>query len=261
MELKELTLELKEIGREAGSFIREERKKFSKSSIEIKGKNDLVSYVDKETEKFLVHKLSSLIPNSGFITEEQTIEQATKEYTWIIDPLDGTTNFIHNIPNYCTSIALMHQEEIVAGVIYEVANDECFYAWKNGGAYLNGDKIKVAEEKEINECVFATGFPIYNFENIDNYLAILNELMKNTHGLRRMGSAAADMAYVACGRYGGYFEYNINPWDIAGGIIIVQEAGGSVSDFKGGSNYIFGREMISGGAVYPKLLDIVKSKW
>jgi len=261
MDLKEITNKVTQVAIEAGQFIREERKKFSSSNIEKKGKNDLVSYVDKETEKFLVENLSKILPEAGFITEEQTTKQETKDYTWIIDPLDGTTNFIHNIPNYCTSIALMHKEEVVAGVVCEVANDECYKAWKGGGAYLNDSKIEVAQETEIQDCVFATGFPIYNFEKLDEYLAILNELMKNTHGLRRMGSAAADMAYVACGRYGGYFEYNINSWDIAAGIVLVKEAGGIVTDFSGGDNYLFGRQMVSGGAVHPKLIEIVKSKW
>lgn len=261
MNLEPIIADVRAIALEAGAFIREERRKFSKSSIEKKGKNDLVSYVDKETEKMLVEGLSKVLPGSGFITEEQTTSQETKDYTWIIDPLDGTTNFIHNLPNYCTSIALMHQEKIVGGVVYEVANDECFYAWKDGGAYLNGERIHVAPEQSINDCVFATGFPIQNFEKIDEYLSVLHELMRNTHGLRRMGSAAADMAYVACGRYGGYFEYNIHAWDIAAGIILVQEAGGTVTDFSGGDNFLFGRQMLSAGAVHPTLLRIVKERW
>ncbi|MEM9341360.1 MAG: inositol monophosphatase family protein [Bacteroidota bacterium] len=261
MNLEQTTNHLIPIAKEAGAFMREERRKFKKEDIELKGKSDLVSYVDKETEKMLVKKLSDLLPEAGFITEEQTTVQETKEYTWVIDPLDGTTNFIHGIPNYCVSIGLMYESEVVSGVVYEVAQDECFKAWKRGGAYLNEERIYVSEEVAIDDCLFATGFPVHNFGKIDDYLAILNELMSNSHGLRRMGSAASDMAYVACGRYGGYFEYNLKPWDIAAGVILVKEAGGTVTDFKGGDDFLFGREMVSGGAVHPELLSVIKSKW
>ncbi len=261
MDLENITKQVAVLAVQAGTFIREERTKFKKEYIELKGKSDLVSYVDKESERMLVKHLSDLIPGSGFLTEEATTVQEKKDYTWIIDPLDGTTNFIHGIPNYCVSVGLMHNNEIISGVIYEAANDECFVAWKGGGAFCNEKTIHVADETRIDDCVFATGFPIYNFKKITEYLAILNELMKNTHGLRRMGSAAADMAYVACGRYGGYFEYNLNAWDVAAGIIIVREAGGKVTDFSGGENYLFGKEIVSGGAVHPELLKVIKSKW
>lgn len=261
MKLETLTKRVVEIAIEAGAFIRQERKNFTKEKVELKGKSDLVSYVDRETEKMLVSHLSALIPNSGFLTEEKTITQETKEYTWIIDPLDGTTNFVHSIPNYCVSIALMHNEEIIVGVVYEIANDECFNAWKGGGAFMNGQPIRVVSEDQIEDNVFGTGFPIHNFEQIDKYLAILNQLMKNTHGLRRMGSAAADMAYVACGRYGGFFEYNLNPWDIAAGVLLVQEAGGKVSDFSGGENFLFGKEIVGAGAVHQELLNVITSHW
>lgn len=261
MNLVDLNKQVSEIAIKAGAFIREERRNFAKDKIELKGKSDLVSYVDREAEKMIVTGLSQLIPHSGFLTEEKTTTQETKEYTWIIDPLDGTTNFVHAIPNYCVSIALMHQEEIIIGVVYEIANDECFCAWKDGGAFMNGKPIRVVAESRIEDNVFGTGFPIHNFERIDQYLAILNQLMKNTHGLRRMGSAAADMAYVACGRYGGFFEFNLNPWDIAAGVLLVKEAGGTVSDFGGGNNFLFGREIVGGGAVHEELLAVIKNHW
>ncbi len=261
MNLEVITGQVVEAALDAGAFIRRERKNFSKKHVELKGKSDLVSYVDKEAEKMLVDTLGPVVEGAGFLTEEETTSQSKEEYTWIIDPLDGTTNFIHGLPNFCVSVALMHGNEAISGVIYEVANDECFYGWKGGGAYLNEEPIRVADEKHINECVFATGFPIYNFERLENYLAILNELMKNTRGLRRMGSAAADMAYVASGRYGGFFEYNLNPWDVAAGVLLVKEAGGLVTDFQGGENYLFGREIVAAGAVHPELLQVVKNHW
>ena len=261
MNLEYITDKVAAIAYETGEFIRSERTRFSYDEVEFKGDSDLVSYVDKESEKQLIAGLEKLLPEAGFITEEETIEQAQKEYTWIIDPLDGTTNFVHGIPNYCVSIGLMHEDKIVAGVVYEVANDELFHAWKNGGAYLNKRQIHVSKATSFKDCVLATGFPYYNFEKLAEYLKILNQLMKDTQGLRRMGSAAADMAYVACGRYGGYFEYNLNSYDIAGGIILVQEAGGMVTDFSGGDNFIFGREIVAGGGIHGQLLSSIKKYW
>jgi len=246
---------------DVGSFIRRERERFTSSDIEYKGKNDLVSYVDKEAEKQIVERLSKVLPEAGFITEEKTIEKTGEEYNWIIDPLDGTTNFIHGLPVYSTCIGLMKGKEVILGVVYEVNRDECFYATKGGGAFCNGSSIKVTEVAKISESLFATGFPYYNFEKLDQYLAVLNELMKNTHGLRRMGSAAVDLAYVACGRYEGYFEYNLNPWDVAAGTLIIQEAGGIVTDFSGGDDFIFGRELVAGSPVHKELLALVKKHW
>ena len=261
MNLENITAKVAAIALETGAFIRQERDRFSYDKVEFKGDSDLVSYVDKESEKKLIAGLERILPEAGFITEEETTTQGRKEYTWIIDPLDGTTNFVHGIPNYCVSIGLMHEDQIVAGVVYEVANDECFYGWKGGGAFLNKKPIRVLNSTSFSDCVLATGFPYYNFDRLEQYLQILNQLMKDTQGLRRMGSAAADMAYVACGRYGGYFEYNLNSYDVAGGIILVQEAGGTVTDFKGGDDYIFGRHIVAGGGVQPKLLDTIQKYW
>lgn len=260
-DLKAITHQVARIAKEAGAFIRQEAQSFSLHHVELKGKSDLVSYVDKETEKLLVAALSALMPEAGFITEENTIGQARKEYTWIIDPLDGTTNFVHGLPTYAVSIGLLKDAEIVSGVVYEVNHDECFYAWKDGGAFMNEKPIHVTSASRIDDSLFATGFPYYNFEKLEEYLAILNTLMKGAHGLRRVGSAATDMAYVAAGRYEAFFEYNLNPWDVAAGVILVKEAGGIVSDFSGGNNYLFGREMIAAGPVHTELLDVIKSHW
>ncbi len=261
MNLQTITEKVAAIAVETGAFIRQERAKFTYDSVEFKSDSNLVSYVDKESEQQITTGLKKILPEAGFITEEETTVQGQKEYTWIIDPLDGTTNFVHGIPNYCVSIGLMYEGKIVSGVVYEVANDECFYAWKDGGAYLNKNPIQVSNAKSFSDSVMATGFPYYEFEQLDEYLRILNQLMKDTQGLRRMGSAAADMAYVACGRYGGYFEYNLNSYDIAGGVILVQEAGGTVTDFKGGDDFLFGREMVSGGAIHPLLLAVIQEHW
>lgn len=227
-----------------GAFIRAERQTFSYNKAEVKGLNDLVSYVDKSSEEQLVALLSAVLPEAGFITEEDTRNEK-KIYNWIIDPLDGTTNFIHGIPCYAVSIALEHEGDVILGVVYEVVHDECFSAYRNGGAFLNGNPISVSERKNLSESLVATGFPIYNFSRIDAYLKALTHLMKHTHGLRRIGSAATDLCYVACGRVDAYFEYNLNAWDVAAGALIVKEAGGNICDFSKGNNWLFGREVIA----------------
>ena len=247
--------------KETGRFIQKEAASFDLTEVILKGKNDLVSYVDKEAEKMIVVGLKILLPDAGFITEEWTVSQEQKEFTWIIDPLDGTTNFIHGLPIYSISVGLMKQGEMVGGIVYELNKDEIFYAWKGGGAFMNHRPIRVSPVKDIAESLLATGFPYYNFDKLPNYLAILNELMINSHGLRRLGSAAVDLAYVACGRCEGFFEYNLNSWDIAAGILLVKEAGGVVTDFSGNDNALFGRELVASGHIQIELLNIIAKHW
>lgn len=260
-DLEKLTPSVVQIAKKAGEFIAKEAADFDLTKVEFKGKSDLVSYVDKGAERIIVEGLRALLPEAGFLTEEKTVEQTQTELTWIIDPLDGTTNFVHSMPGYAVSIGLAQDDEMVLGVIYEITHDEAFYAWKGGGAYMNGSAISVSKADKIDDSLFATGFPTYNFSRIKEYLIILNELMRNSHGLRRLGSAATDLAYVACGRCEAYFEYNLNCWDVAAGIILVQEAGGTVTDFSGGNNALHGRELIAGGAVQPELLKLIKENW
>lgn len=228
--------------KKAGAFIKKEREKFQYSKVEIKGLNDLVSYVDKTAEEIIVKELSTIFPDAGFIVEENTLS-GKREYNWIVDPLDGTTNFVHGIPCYAVSIALEHKGEILSGVVYEVSRDECFYAEKGKGAFLNGIGIKVSERASLSESLIASGFPIYNFSRIDSYLSALKHFMQHTHGVRRIGAAAADLCYLACGRVDAFFEYNLNPWDVAAGALIVKEAGGKVCDFSGKDNWLFGKEI------------------
>lgn len=253
--VKALTLEV-------GEFIREEAKQFDRSKIEHKGFNDLVSYVDKQAENKLVQGLKTILPESGFIAEEGTSNKTEKHYNWIIDPLDGTTNFIHGLPIYAISIALMFNNEIVLGIVYEINKNECFYATKNSGAFCNNTEISVSPIAKLDDSLLATGFPYYDFDKMDDYLSILNQFMKTTHGLRRMGSAAVDLAYVACGRFEGFFEYNLNAWDVAAGAFIVQRAGGTVTDFKGEYDYIFGREILaSSKPIHSNMLKTIQKYW
>ena len=244
MDLKEITQKVVEISREAGAFIKEQSRTFKISDIEKKGLNDYVSFVDKTTEKLLVEKLTSLVPGAGFIVEENTVEYKGEKYKWIVDPLDGTTNFIHGFFPYAVSIALMCEDKIILGVIYEIGLDECFYAYENGGAFLNGSRIQVSEKKIFSEALLATGFPYDDFERLDKYVDFLSYLSRNTQGIRRLGSAAVDIAYVSCGRFDAFYEYALQAWDVAAGVIILKEAGGKVCDFKGGDNYLFGKEIV-----------------
>lgn len=237
--------------KQAGAFIREQRLAFDQKNVVQKGLNDLVSYVDLESEKMLVKELSKLLPGSGFITEENTAS-GLAEYNWIIDPLDGTTNFVHGIPCFAVSIALEQRSSIVLGVVYEVNRDECFSAMAGGGARLNGKSIHVSDRRSLSESLIATGFPIFNFSRQEAYLEVLKQLMQQTRGIRRIGSAASDLCYLACGRVDAFFEYNLNAWDVAAGALIVQEAGGLVSDFSRGENWLFGKEIC---AANPGLFD------
>lgn len=251
---KQLTLATCEIARSAGKFMAEERKSFDASMIESKGLHDLVSYVDKESEKQIIDQLTVLLPESGFIAEEGTSTKQGERYNWVIDPLDGTTNFIQGVPIYAVSIGLMDGDEIVLGVVYEVSRDECFYAWKNGGAWLNGKTIHVSDRKDIHDTLLATGFPYNDFSKMESYMEFLKWTMKNARGVRRLGSAAIDMVYVACGRFDAFWEYDLKPWDVAAGAVIVKEAGGTVTDYKGGDKFLFGREIVASNGLLHNLI-------
>jgi myo-inositol-1(or 4)-monophosphatase len=257
--MQKLCLDVCELTKQVSVFIKNERKKFSTERIEIKGKNDFVSYVDKTSEKQLVERLSVLLPEAGFIAEEGTSTKKGVNYNWIIDPLDGTTNFIHGIPCFAISIALMRDNKIVLGVVYEINLDECFYAWEGSKAYLNGVEISVSKAPTLADSLLATGFPYYDYDRQDEYMNLLKYFMKHTHGIRRLGSAATDLAYVACGRFDGFYEYSLQPWDVAAGAFIVQQAGGKVTDFKGNDDYIFGKEIVAGnGLCFTEFLNSVK---
>ena len=259
MHLEDLTQQAVDISKQAGDFIRQERKNFSPDKIEYKGLNDLVSYVDKGAEKIIVAGLEKILPESGFITEEKTTTKVGERYNWIIDPLDGTTNFIHGVPTYSVSIALQEYDELVMGVVYEINLDECFYACKGTPAYLNGKEIKVSNIPAVSGSLIATGFPYYDFEKQPAYIELFTELMKSCHGLRRLGSAAVDLIYTACGRFEAFYEYNLNAWDIAAGVVIVRQAGGEVVNFTGGSEVLKTRELLAtNGKITGEMLGIIQ---
>jgi myo-inositol-1(or 4)-monophosphatase len=261
MDLKNIKEQVIQLAKECGEFMQIEAKSFDYSKVELKGKNDLVSYVDKELEIQIVKRLKEILPEAGFLTEEGTVAQDTNPLKWVIDPLDGTTNFIHGLPVYSTSIALIDGNDLLVGVVNDPNRNECIHAYKGGGAFCNENIITVSKLDKIEDSLLATGFPFCNFDKLDQYVNILNELMKNAHGLRRMGSAAIDLAYVAMGRFEGYFEYNLNAWDLAAGALIVQESGGTVTDFSGGNNFLFGRELIAANSVHQEMMGVIKKHW
>lgn len=259
MNFKEVTHQVIDIVKETANFLKAESEKISSTDIEEKGLHDLVTYVDKEAENRLVNVLSTLIPEAGFIAEENKSLKTAEVYNWIIDPLDGTTNYIHGIPVYSISIALMKKKELVLGVVHEVCREECFYTWKGAPSYLNGKIITVSRTESMDRSLVATGFPYHNYSLMDFYLSLFNELMRNSRGIRRLGSAAVDLAYVACGRFEVFYEYGLHPWDVAAGALIVKNAGGKVSDFKGEKEFIENSQIIaSNSIIYPEFLDMLQ---
>jgi myo-inositol-1(or 4)-monophosphatase len=251
-----------ELSLEVGDFMSTEFENFDLSKIEQKGSSsNLVSYVDKECERRIVERLTKLLPGSGFIAEEGTDKKGSNEYRWIIDPLDGTTNYLHGLPLYAISIGLQRNDQTVLGIVYDVSRKECFHAIEGEQAKCNEKEIKISSVKTLEESLLATGFPYYHSEKKEDYLEIIKVFLENTHGIRRLGSAAIDLAYVACGRLEGFFEYNLKAWDVAGGTFLLQQAGGTVSDFKGGSNYVFGGELCAGGLVHGQMLKVIQEIW
>lgn len=248
--------------REVGDFIDREGSSFDRSLIEQKeGFNNLVSYVDKESERKLVYALSKIVPGAGFIAEEGTTVESSNGYRWIVDPLDGTTNFTHGFPLFAISIGLALNDKVVLGIVYEVNKKEMFHTVEGGPAYCNNKEIRVSPIASLKNSLLSTGFPYHEFSKMEAYLKIIQSFLKLSHGVRRLGSAATDLAYVACGRFEGFFEYDLNPWDVAAGTFLVQQAGGTVTDFKGGNGFLFGRELCAACAIQPDMLEIIRKEW
>ena len=254
-----LCLQVRDIAKQAGGFIRKESYTFSSKSIEVKGLHNFVTYVDKGAEKIIVNRLQEILPEAGFIAEEGTVTTRGERFNWVIDPLDGTTNFIHGLPPYSVSIGLLEDNCPVLGVVYEITLDECFYAWKDSPAFLNEKKIQVSDKAKVQDALIATGFPYCDYHLMRPYINCLEYFLQNSHGVRRLGSAAVDLAYVACGRFEAFYEYGLNPWDVAGGAFILQQAGGRLGDFSGGCNYIFGKELVAANSsIFDEFLKTVQ---
>lgn len=251
--------EVKDIVLAVGAFIRHEHKSFTREQAEIKGRNDLVTFVDRESERRLQVAFRSLLPESGFIMEETGEVDRDADFIWIMDPLDGTTNFVYGIPAFCVSVGLQHKGKTILGVVYEINRDELFFATLGRGATLNGEPIRVSQSTTLAQCLIATGFPFRRFQHIDQYMAMLVSFMKQSKGLRRIGSAALDLAYVAAGRFDAFFEANLHPWDVTAGALLVQEAGGMVTDYFGKGDFLFGGMIIAAApGVHPKMIETVQ---
>ncbi len=261
MDLKKLTEQVEALCIEIAAFIRDEAGKFTEEGVSNKSANNLVTHVDHTAEDRLVEALEKILPNAGFIAEEGSGERG-EGLNWIIDPLDGTTNFVHGVPCYCISIALVDGTEPLLGVVHEVTRDERFTAWKGGGAFMNGAPIHVSARKKLEDSLLATGFPYDDFGHEAEYMDLLRELMHRTRGIRRLGSAAADLAYVACGRFEAFYEYGLNSWDVAAGVLLVREAGGMVSGFHPSKDPVFDEEIVaSNSAVHTELLEAIERNW
>lgn len=229
---------------EIGGYLKNEQSKLKTSSIEMKGTRDYVSYVDEEAEKQLVSALKEFIPDAGFLTEEETVEQVEKEYTWIIDPLDGTSNYVHGLSPYNVSIALVHKKATILGVVYDPIADEMFSAIKDERALLNNEIIDVSTKDEIKNSFIGFGIPYYVNNETEN---ILKNIWRHfgEASFRLNGSAAIELCFVACGRYDAYLHSGLSPWDVAAGAFILQQAGGKITDYKSGANYIYGKELVA----------------
>ncbi len=215
--------------------------------IKFKAKNDLVTNADVASEKNIIGIIKEAYPDDQILAEESAQgDILTDQRTWIIDPIDGTTNFAHGFPVYCISIALWEAKKPKVGLVYEVANKEMFWATENGGAWLNGEKITISDNTDPSQALIATGFPYSNADLLDEYLNLLKAVLTKTHGVRRPGSAAWDLCNVACGRVDAFYEYGLKPWDIAAATLIVKEAGGKVYDWNGKQDWLFGQRIVAG---------------
>jgi myo-inositol-1(or 4)-monophosphatase len=230
--------------------------------ITTKQHSDFVTEVDRAAEAAIIEVLREAYPDYGILAEEsgQTPgEGAGSEYQWIIDPLDGTTNFIHGFPQYAVSIALMYKGQPNQGLVYDVTRNEMFTASKGGGAFLNERRIRVSKCLKLEDALIGTGFPFRVFDHIDAYLSIFKEFTKRTAGVRRAGSAALDLAYVANGRLDGFWEFGLHPWDIAAGCLLISEAGGLVSDLSGSENHMQTGNIVAGTPkVFSQILQVIE---
>lgn len=244
--------------REAGKIINRASQDVGALKILTKDYNDFVSEVDRSAEEAIISILKEAYPNHGFFGEESGKTNVDAESIWIIDPLDGTTNFLHNFPCYCVSIALQERGVLTQAVIYDPVHNDLFTATKGRGAFLNDKRIRVTNRSKLQDSLISTGFPFKDFSYLDTYLEIFKDMAKKTSGLRRPGSAALDLAYVAAGYTDGFFEINLSPWDIAAGALLVQEAGGIVGDFEGNESWLKTGNIVAGNPkVFGQMLQVI----
>jgi myo-inositol-1(or 4)-monophosphatase len=248
--------QMQTIAREAGALLMSH---FGKVAVEYKGDVDVITEADRQAETLIVSRIRANWPDHDITGEEGTSTQTGSDYRWYIDPLDGTTNFAHGYPVFCVSMALERKGERIAGVVYDPTRDELFAAEQGSGAQLNGRKLRVSKTATLAESLIATGFPSQKRHKNPN-IFFYHQITLRTHGIRRAGSAALDLSYVACGRYDGYWEFNLNAWDTAAGVFLVQEAGGTVTGFYDKPFELSSREVIaSNGVLHPELSGELQS--
>jgi myo-inositol-1(or 4)-monophosphatase len=231
--------------RKAGTIITRASFDVDKLTIRSKRQHDFVSEVDHAAEDAILGVLREAYPQHGFLAEESGYKDKEREYLWVIDPLDGTTNFLHGVPQYCVSIGLMHKGKPTQAVVFDPTRNELFTASKGAGAYLNDRRIRVSKVDKLDGALISTGFPFKVIDHVDDYLRMLKNMMKSTSGVRRAGAAALDLAYVACGRYDGFWEKGLSPWDMCAGALLIREAGGLVGDMEGNEGFLDKGEIVA----------------
>jgi myo-inositol-1(or 4)-monophosphatase len=247
--------------RKAGAIITRAAFDVDKLTVRSKQQNDFVSEVDHAAEEAIISVLKEAYPDHGFLGEESGYKDRDAEHLWIIDPLDGTTNFLHGVPQYCVSIGLMHKGQLTQGVVYDPNRNELFTATKGVGAYLNDRRIRVSKLDKLDGALVGTGFPFKVMDNVDDYLRMLKNVMKVTSGVRRPGAAALDLAWVAAGRMDAFWEIGLSPWDMAAGALLVREAGGLMGDLDGEEKYLdSGRVLATNGKLFSAMLQLLKQK-
>jgi len=247
--------------RKAGGIISRASFDVDKLNVRAKRQNDFVSEVDHAAEDAIIAILRDAYPSHGFLAEESGEKDAKAEYVWVIDPLDGTTNFLHGFPQYCVSIGLLHKGKPQHAVVYDPNRNEIFTASKGGGAFVNDKRIRVSKTDKLQDALLGTGFPFRELENIDEYLRGMKRLMHMCSGIRRPGAAALDLAWVAAGRTDGFWEMGLSPWDMCAGALLVREAGGLVGDFSGEERFMeSGRIVATNAKIFAAMLKVLKSR-
>jgi myo-inositol-1(or 4)-monophosphatase len=244
--------------RRAGNIINRATRNLDLVAFKEKATNDFVSEVDREAEQAIIRTLHDAYPGHAILAEESGAS-GESEYQWIIDPLDGTTNFMHGFPQFCVAIALRHRSVVTQAVIYDPSRNDLFTSTRGRGAFLNDQRIRVSKRTQLRSSLIATGFPFRRFEHIDAYLAMLRDMMAGAAGVRRAGSAALDLAYVAAGRYDGFWELGLSPWDIAAGGLLITEAGGLIGDLTGENAYMDTGNVVAGSPkIFVELLKAIE---
>ena len=247
--------------RKAGTIISRAARDVDLLKVESKRQNDFVTEVDRAAEAAIIAVLHEAYPNHSILAEESGASKGSQgEFVWIIDPLDGTTNFIHGVPQFAVSIGLKHKGVMTQGVVFDPVKNELFTATRGAGAYLNDKRMRVGKRDRINDALIGTGFPFSKIDLLERYIAMFRKVTLNCAGIRRPGAAALDLAYVAAGRFDGFWEMGLAPWDMAAGALLVQEAGGLVGDFAGEGDYLESGEIVAGSPkVFAQLLALVAS--